>query len=952
MYWIGGTGKWTNGMRWAATSGGPACNCLPTIQDNVVFDANSFAASGHIVTLNDTAYCWDMTWTIDVPVTLTGNSPVSIHGSMVLSPLLVSTNNGRFHFRSSSLGNTVTTANITINCAIDFDGEGSWALMDSLKTAYGVRDLYFKNGTLNTNDQYISIGRFLSSGNLYRDLQLGSSTIVVRFAPNYSASWIFAGDNAFLNAGTSHIILLGIGNDNYFNARFEGGGMSYARVTFTHPNGTAYIENDGPSNHFTCLTFLGHGRIFGQNSMDTLTLTQGSSYLLDSVQIINEKLNGVGSCGLPIRLSGGGFYSDADSMLLQYAWMTNFIAEGTSVFNATNSMDVEGNIGWEFEEVQPKTLYRINGSGSWNDPNKWSLSSGGPPAGCIPTKFDDVVFDEATSEWPSITVTHPSNPYGYCNDFLWMVPTSNIGTLQLGFASQLYVYGSLMLSEGVTITGPTYNLPVIRLRSNAQDATLSGGIITNASIWIEGTGTYTLLDSLTLGPGSLLLRKGGLHTNGQFIQTRNFHINSSYLGGSRSLDLGASHIEVTYEGSTAWYVDSTQLSFNAGTSVIRHMGANAYFHGGGLDYHILEYTNPDGWAKFSHFSSPHKVNTFHKVLYRGNGHIGDHIIDKLVLSPGKTYWFWSTQPITDSLIAIGTADELITIKSWDPAYLNIEEGVVCVEHCIINNVNATGGAQFRAANSVDMGNTAGWNFVACMDQVMMSYDSTLLCPGAEVTYHNASEGIVVGQEWTFSGGIPSTSTDPSPVVIYPEVGSYEVTLTTYFTDGAQTLSMEGFMQITDLPEMVVVDTGEGLLAIEGVEYQWLDCNNADQPIEGATEQMFVPTVSGSYAVQVSTMNCQATSDCFPYFSTSIMGHSSPDLSLMPNPNTGKFTLVVPKGWMDYQVRISDASGRTISSMRSMGLSTEFKILESPGLYFLSVNSHERTAVLRFVIQAD
>ena len=37
--------------------------------------------------------------------------------------------------------------------------------------------------------------------------------------------------------------------------------------------------------------------------------------------------------------------------------------------------------------------YWIGGSGNWSDPQKWALSSGGTPAGTIPTGFDNAIFD-------------------------------------------------------------------------------------------------------------------------------------------------------------------------------------------------------------------------------------------------------------------------------------------------------------------------------------------------------------------------------------------------------------------------------------------------------------------------------------------------------------------------------------------------------------------------------
>ena len=47
----------------------------------------------------------------------------------------------------------------------------------------------------------------------------------------------------------------------------------------------------------------------------------------------------------------------------------------------------------------------------------------------------------------------------------------------------------------------------------------------------------------------------------------------------------------------------------------------------------------------------------------------------------------------------------------------------------------------------------------------------------------------------------------------------------------------------------------------GVGYQWLDCDSANAPIAGATDQGFQPTSSGNYAVELTLNGCEATSEC-------------------------------------------------------------------------------------------
>ncbi|MBE9491457.1 MAG: T9SS type A sorting domain-containing protein, partial [Bacteroidetes bacterium] len=54
---------------------------------------------------------------------------------------------------------------------------------------------------------------------------------------------------------------------------------------------------------------------------------------------------------------------------------------------------------------------------------------------------------------------------------------------------------------------------------------------------------------------------------------------------------------------------------------------------------------------------------------------------------------------------------------------------------------------------------------------------THIQPGGSVTFTDLSTGNPTSREWTFEGGDPATSNEPSLVVVYNEEGTYDVTLT-------------------------------------------------------------------------------------------------------------------------------------------------------------------------------
>ena len=85
-----------------------------------------------------------------------------------------------------------------------------------------------------------------------------------------------------------------------------------------------------------------------------------------------------------------------------------------------------------------------------------------------------------------------------------------------------------------------------------------------------------------------------------------------------------------------------------------------------------------------------------------------------------------------------------------------------------------------------------------------------ICAGGSATFTDDSYNAVTSRTWSFPGGEPTSSTDPSPTVVYPTAGTYPVTLQA--SDGTNTLSTTQTSYIT-----VFGDPGLATPLIEGFE---------------------------------------------------------------------------------------------------------------------------------------
>ncbi len=101
------------------------------------------------------------------------------------------------------------------------------------------------------------------------------------------------------------------------------------------------------------------------------------------------------------------------------AELNNIVAEGGATFQLNNGVLLGASTGWTIGDPPRSFDYLwIGNSGSafrdWDDPNNWSLVSGGS-SGCIPTLTDDVRVDNAAISNMRI----PAGVVAQCRNFIW-----------------------------------------------------------------------------------------------------------------------------------------------------------------------------------------------------------------------------------------------------------------------------------------------------------------------------------------------------------------------------------------------------------------------------------------------------------------------------------------------------------------------------------------------------
>lgn len=185
-------------------------------------------------------------------------------------------------------------------------------------------------------------------------------------------------------------------------------------------------------------------------------------------------------------------------------------------------------------------------------------------------------------------------------------------------------------------------------------------------------------------------------------------------------------------------------------------------------------------------------------------------------------------------------------------------------------------------------------------------------------------------EWTVSGMYADTIINPTGC---DSVFNIDLTINTVDTSVTQVQN-------------------ELIAHLSGASYQWIDCITGEA-VAGETEQSFIATTTGSYAVVISENGCVDTSACFDVMITGIFdAQQRLSFSLLPNPATDMLLLSLNDVLPAFDIRILNTLGQELEARKVLNrqsLELDVSHLKS-GIYIMEINSGEKMGFMKFVKQ--
>ncbi|MCK5168457.1 MAG: SprB repeat-containing protein, partial [Bacteroidales bacterium] len=225
-YWVNGTGTWDDSNHWAETTGGKQGASIPTENDNVIFDNNSFTENNQTVIIKEKAICNDFRWEVDkYKPELKSSSflfksitkaELEVHGSLIIGENIENEFFGDLILKSSKKQKISSDSELNSNIIIQAKN-GECFLEKSLKTRGNVELI---EGTLITNDQKVECNSFIGTGNKNREIDFGKSEIIVN-------SWDFEETENLAYKSDEFILIY----NNKFNLKdFKLGELTYGTI--------------------------------------------------------------------------------------------------------------------------------------------------------------------------------------------------------------------------------------------------------------------------------------------------------------------------------------------------------------------------------------------------------------------------------------------------------------------------------------------------------------------------------------------------------------------------------------------------------------------------------------------------------------------------------------------------------------------------------------------------
>ncbi len=574
-------------------------------------------------------------------------------------------------------------------------------------------------------------------------------------------------------------------------------------------------------------------------------------------------------------------------------------------------------------------LYWVGGPGNFNDPNHWSLSSGGSSAGQIPTLNNRIVVDENSSLLASESIEVSEDIA--VGAITWLNKV-NAGIKLNGH--QLTVGGSINFGSG---SGFISSGKILL----AGSADFLNEVITNATDFstldfdINTDEHYDFTGGLSIKSFNLI--KGTVKLNdqvgiGKLTVGEGFSVTLDISGATLTdlQELDFSSTSLTLHSIDALLLPSTNAQIDLGS---RQFDGKILAEASGINVHginVLKEVEVKGSLKFTN------DNSIGRMILHGNS--------KLDLSAG------TTQTLSESVEILATESSRVILEGLSgKASLRFDGRFkLCFNYLDITSVDATGDAVINAGLSSTLINSLNWAKDECEDILFPDFETRNNCANGIVELIDKSGGDI--GSWAWSTTAPNAQVvnedEQNSMVVFAGPGTFEVSLTIANSNDSRNYKQEVTIIPNDLPANTIILNGLNMFStLSSESYQWY---RDYQVIPGATGRSFpFNGEPGTYFVTTKSSACNRVSNSI--LITDVAEDDVPtELDIFPNPASQSFTV---RGISEVaRIRIASLYGQIVYDQEVAGDATIVTTEWPTGMYLIEVTNNDRKRIQKLIIQ--
>jgi len=133
-----------------------------------------------------------------------------------------------------------------------------------------------------------------------------------------------------------------------------------------------------------------------------------------------------------------------------------------------------------------------------------------------------------------------------------------------------------------------------------------------------------------------------------------------------------------------------------------------------------------------------------------------------------------------------------------------------------------------------------------------------------------------------------------------------------------------------------------------VSYQWINCDT-NTAIAGETNQSFIPTINGSYAVEITSGSCVEKSACIVFDSLGLQEFDAAEISFYPNPVQENLVVEMSNLQEDVMLELYDITGKMVLSKTSSKSKTILNLSNlASGVYFIKASTSTKFSLAKIL----